>query len=133
MYLDPVSEETTHLSVVDAAGHAVSLTYTLEESYGSSITVPGAGFLLNNELTDFNSVPQANPDPADFNPGANDVAPFKRPRSSMAPTMVFRGKRPLAAYGSPGGSTSFGPSMMWLWPPPLCRQEIGRASCRERV
>jgi gamma-glutamyltranspeptidase/glutathione hydrolase len=65
--------------------------------------VPGYGFLLNNELTDFNFVPALNP--ATGNPGANDVAPFKRPRSSMSPTIMFRNGRPLAAYGSPGGAT----------------------------
>jgi gamma-glutamyltranspeptidase/glutathione hydrolase len=61
--------------------------------------------MLNNELTDFNFVPVYDPDPENFNPGANDVAAGKRPRSSMSPTIVFRGKRPVAAYGSPGGST----------------------------
>ena len=64
------------------------------------------GFLLNNELTDFNFTPAANPDPNNFNPGANDVAPGKRPRSSMTPTMMFdRSGKPIIAYGSPGGST----------------------------
>ena len=67
--------------------------------------VPGYGFLLNNELTDFNFVPAENLDPDDFNSGANDVAPNKRPRSSMSPTIVFKRGRPVAAYGSPGGST----------------------------
>ena len=56
--------------------------------------VPGYGFLLNNELTDFNRVPTFNDDPADFNPGANDLAPGKRPRSSMAPTIIFRDGKP---------------------------------------
>jgi gamma-glutamyltranspeptidase/glutathione hydrolase len=65
--------------------------------------VPGYGFLLNNELTDFNFVPSA--DAATHNPGANDVAPGKQPRSSMAPTLLFKGGRPFAAYGSPGGAT----------------------------
>jgi len=61
--------------------------------------------LLNNELTDFNFIPAANPDPDNFNPGANDVAANKRPRSSMSPAIVFRYGKPVAAYGSPGGST----------------------------
>jgi gamma-glutamyltranspeptidase/glutathione hydrolase len=70
--------------------------------------VPGYGFLLNNELTDFNFTPRAGTDPPgdlDFDPGANDVAPFKRPRSSMSPSILFKGDSPIAAYGSPGGST----------------------------
>ncbi len=96
---------TTHFSVVDRDGNIVTYTNTIESGFGTGMMVPGFGFLLNNELTDFNSSPAANPDPNNFNPGANDAAPFKRPRSSMAPTMIFDGKRPLAAYGSPGGST----------------------------
>jgi len=64
------------------------------------------GFLLNNELTDFNFTPTFNPDPLKYNPGANDVASDKRPRSSMVPTMIFdRTGKPIIAYGSPGGST----------------------------
>ena len=96
---------TTHFSVVDREGNVVTYTSTIESGWGTGLMVPGYGFLLNNELTDFNRSPAANPDPDAFNPGANDVAPNKRPRSSMAPTMVFRNKQLLAAYGSPGGST----------------------------
>lgn len=96
---------TTHFSIVDADGNIVSYTNTVESAWGTGLMVPGFGFLLNNELTDFNFVPAANPDPAAFNPGANDVAPGKRPRSSMSPVILFDGHRPLAAYGSPGGST----------------------------
>jgi gamma-glutamyltranspeptidase/glutathione hydrolase len=81
----------------------VSVTSTIEFTWGSGITVPGYGFLLNNELTDFNFVPAA--DAAQGNPGANDVAPRKRPRSSMAPTLLFKNGKPVAAYGSPGGAT----------------------------
>ena len=96
---------TTHFSVVDAEGNVVSYTNTIESAWGTGLMVPGYGFLLNNELTDFNFVPSANPDPAAFNPGANDVAPGKRPRSSMSPVIVFDGRKPVAAFGSPGGST----------------------------
>lgn len=94
---------TTHFSVVDRWGNVVAYTSTIENTWGSGITVPGYGFLLNNELTDFNFLPVR--DPATGNPGANDVAPFKRPRSSMAPTMLFKDGRPFAAFGSPGGPT----------------------------
>ncbi|MDE1981456.1 MAG: gamma-glutamyltransferase [Betaproteobacteria bacterium] len=92
---------TTHFSVVDAQGNVVSCTSTVEDAWGSGILVPGYGFLLNNELTDFNRVPRAGAQ----DPGANDVRPGLRPRSSMAPTLVFRGDRWWLAYGSPGGVT----------------------------
>ncbi len=95
------SPHTTHFAVVDRWGNVVSYTSTIEATWGSGITVPGYGFLLNNELTDFNFLPAAAAD----NPGANDVAPFKRPRSSMAPTLLLQGERPVAALGSPGGAT----------------------------
>ena len=94
---------TTHFSIVDQWGNIVSYTTTIENTWGTGITVPGYGFLLNNELTDFNFVPAANT--ATGNRGANDVAPHKRPRSSMAPTLLFKNGKPFAAYGSPGGST----------------------------
>ena len=97
------SPHTTHFSIVDRWGNVVSYTSTIEFTWGSGITVPGYGFLLNNELTDFNFVPAA--DAAAGNPGANDVAPGKRPRSSMAPTILFKNGKPVAAYGSPGGAT----------------------------
>ena len=94
---------TTHYSVVDKWGNVVSFTTTIESTWGTGITVPGYGFLLNNELTDFNFDPTVNA--ATGNPGANDVAANKRPRSSMSPAIVFRGREPVAAYGSPGGAT----------------------------
>jgi gamma-glutamyltranspeptidase/glutathione hydrolase len=97
------SPHTTHFSIVDRWGNLVSYTSTIEYTWGSGITVPGYGFLLNNELTDFNFIPSA--DAATHNPGANDVAPNKRPRSSMAPTVLFKDGKPVAAYGSPGGTT----------------------------
>jgi gamma-glutamyltranspeptidase / glutathione hydrolase len=94
---------TTHFSVVDQEGNVVSYTTTIENTWGTGIVVPGYGFLLNNELTDFNFTPTRNTETG--NPGANDVAPFKRPRSSMSPTMLFYQGKPVAAYGSPGGAT----------------------------
>jgi len=110
---------TTHFSVVDKWGNMVSYTNTIESSHGAGMFAgyypagcseiscfKNFGFLLNNELTDFNFTPTFNPDPLSYNPGANDVAPDKRPRSSMVPTMIFdRSGKPIIAYGSPGGST----------------------------
>ncbi|MET9435067.1 gamma-glutamyltransferase [Streptomyces sp. NPDC006551] len=94
-------ENTTHLTVADKWGNVVAYTLTIESTGGSGITVPGRGFLLNNELTDFSFAP-ANPAVHDPNlPG-----PGKRPRSSMSPTIVLdKHGRPLLALGSPGGAT----------------------------
>jgi gamma-glutamyltranspeptidase/glutathione hydrolase len=94
---------TTHFVVVDKHNNIVSYTTTIESLFGSGITVPGYGIILNNELTDFNFPPAF--DPATGNPGANDVAPFKRPRSSMAPTLLLKGDEPFAVLGAAGGAT----------------------------
>ncbi|WP_423930362.1 gamma-glutamyltransferase [Candidatus Palauibacter sp.] len=99
------SEETTHYSVVDAEGNAVAVTYTLEFGYGSSIVVPGAGFLLNNELGDFNAIPGRTDSRGTIGTPPNLVAPQKQPLSSMTPTIVARDGRPVLAIGSPGGRT----------------------------
>ncbi|MFD7132189.1 gamma-glutamyltransferase [Streptomyces sp. NPDC059894] len=94
-------ENTTHLTVADKWGNVVAYTLTIEQTGGSGITVPGRGFLLNNELTDFSFAP-ANPAVHDPNlPG-----PGKRPRSSISPTIVLdRNDKPVVALGSPGGAT----------------------------
>ncbi|MEE9320907.1 MAG: gamma-glutamyltransferase [Granulosicoccus sp.] len=102
---EPAGVDTTHFTVIDANGNVVTYTSTIEGTWGSGMIVPGFGFLLNNELTDFNSAPLANAAELKFNPGANDVAPGKRPRSSMSPVMVFKDGDLVAAYGSPGGAT----------------------------
>jgi gamma-glutamyltranspeptidase/glutathione hydrolase len=92
--------QTTHLVVADKWGNVVAYNVTIEQFGGSGLTVPGRGFLLNNELTDFSFVP-----PASGAPDPNLPAGGKRPRSSMAPTIVLKNGRPLLAVGSPGGST----------------------------
>ncbi|HET6858450.1 MAG TPA: gamma-glutamyltransferase [Streptomyces sp.] len=93
-------ENTTHLTAADKWGNVVAYTLTIESTGGSGITVPGRGFLLNNELTDFSFAP-ASPTVHDPNlPG-----PGKRPRSSISPTIVLEDGRPLLALGSPGGAT----------------------------
>lgn len=100
----PESEDTTHFSVIDAAGNVVSNTYTLNLSYGSGISVAGAGFLLNNEMDDFVSKPGV-PNAFGLLGGtANAVEAGKRPLSSMTPTIVFADGEPWFATGSPGGS-----------------------------
>src|SRR5215211_1043501 len=89
-------QSTTHLVVSDAKGNVVSYTFTIESTGGNAIVVPGYGFLLNNELTDFNFDSTTHPNRADGD---------KRPRSSMSPTIVTRDGEPFIATGSPGGST----------------------------
>lgn len=99
------SEETTHFSVVDAAGNAVSVTYTLEQGYGSKMTVDGAGFLLNNEMGDFNPVPGLTNRRGLIGTAPNLVAPTKQMLSSMTPTIVAKDGKPILVIGSPGGRT----------------------------
>lgn len=100
----PESEDTTHFSVIDEAGNVVANTFTLNASYGSGISVPGAGFLLNNEMEDFVSKP-GTPNMFGLLGGeANAVEALKRPLSSMTPVIVFADGEPWFATGSPGGS-----------------------------
>ncbi|MBI5382696.1 MAG: gamma-glutamyltransferase [Opitutae bacterium] len=99
------SPETTHYSVIDAAGNVVANTYTLNGLFGSGVTVPGTGILLNNEMDDF-AVQLGVPNMFGLIQGeANVIAPGKRPLSSMTPTMVFREGKLLLVTGSPGGPT----------------------------
>jgi gamma-glutamyltranspeptidase/glutathione hydrolase len=90
------AQTTSHLTVSDRAGNVVAYTFTIESTGGNGVVVPGWGFLLNNELTDFNFDSLTHP---------NRVEGGKRPRSSMSPTIVLRDGKPLLALGSPGGST----------------------------
>ena len=99
------SSETTHYSVVDADGMAVSVTYTLEGGYGSYITVPGAGFLLNNEMGDFNGRPGLTNESGLIGTDANLARPEQRMLSSMTPTILARDGELVAVIGSPGGRT----------------------------
>ncbi len=99
------STETTHLSVVDKERNAVALTYTLEFGYGSGIVVPGAGFLLNNEMGDFNAAPGLNNDQGLIGTPPNLAAPGKRMLSSMTPTILERDGQLFMVTGSPGGRT----------------------------
>jgi gamma-glutamyltranspeptidase/glutathione hydrolase len=99
------STETTHYSVVDPAGNAVVITYTLEEGYGSKIVADGTGFLLNNEMGDFNPWPDHTDSTGLIGTPANRVAPGKRMLSSMTPTIVAKDGKPYLLIGSPGGKT----------------------------
>ena len=98
------SIDTTHFSVIDRDGNMVANTYTLNLSFGSGMSVDGAGFLLNNEMDDFSSKP-GSPNAFGMLGGtANAIEAGKRPLSSMTPTMVFKDGEPVVATGSPGGS-----------------------------
>ncbi len=99
------SEHTTHLSVVDQERMAVSLTYTLENSYGSRVVVAGAGFLLNDEMNDFNWLPGVTNDEGRIGTDPNLIRPGRRMLSSMCPTMVARDGKVVLVTGSPGGRT----------------------------
>jgi len=99
------SEQTTHFSVVDKDGMAVANTYTLEDSFGSRVVVRGGGFLLNNEMTDFNWRPGRTDRQGGIGTPANTIAPGKRMLSSQTPCLVVREGKVVLVTGSPGGRT----------------------------
>jgi gamma-glutamyltranspeptidase/glutathione hydrolase len=98
------SDQTTHFSIVDKDGNAVSNTYTLNFSYGSGMTAAGTGVLLNNEMDDFSAKPGVPNAYGLIGGEANAVEPGKRPLSSMSPTIVLKDSKPFLVTGSPGGS-----------------------------
>jgi gamma-glutamyltranspeptidase/glutathione hydrolase len=98
------SHHTTHFDVADAQGNVVAVTYTLNDGYGSGVTVPGLGFLLNDEMDDFAAKPGC-PNLFGLVQGENNaIAPSRRPLSSMTPTIVLKDGKPFLALGAPGGS-----------------------------
>src|SRR6202041_816669 len=101
----PEGESTTHFSIIDKDGLAVSNTYTLEHSFGSKIVVKGAGFLLNNEMSDFNWRPGVTTKAGAIGTEPNLIAPGKRMLSSQTPTIVAKGGKVLLVTGSPGSRT----------------------------
>ena len=113
---------TTHISVLDAAGNAVALTCTIEQSFGSAVVAPGTGVLLNNELTDFSD------------PGtANEARGGKRPRSSISPTIVVQRNRPVLAVGGVGGARIIMGSLLAVVNVVDFRRDIARAVDAERL
>jgi len=95
--------DTTHYSIVDEQGNAVAVTYTLNNGYGSGVTVPGAGFLLNDEMDDFAAKP-GEPNMFGLVQGErNSIAAGKRPLSSMTPTIILKDRKPFLVLGAPGG------------------------------
>jgi len=99
------SDETTQISIVDGDRNAVSMTYTLEQGYGVKVVVPGAGFLLNNEMGDFNAGPGITTAEGLIGTDPNLAAPGKRMLSSMAPTILAKDGQLFMVTGSPGGRT----------------------------
>lgn len=108
------SEETTHFSVVDKDGNMVSMTYTLEFGYGSAMVVEGGGYLLNNEMGDFNAMPGVTNARGAIGTAPNLVAPQKRMLSSMTPTIVAKDGKPVFTAGSPGGKTIINTTMQLI-------------------
>ena len=98
------SPDTTHFSVMDSFGNAVSNTYTLNFSYGSGMMIPGTGMLINNEMDDFSSKPGTPNGYGLLGSEANAIEGNKRPLSSMTPTIIFKNDEPYMVFGSPGGS-----------------------------
>ena len=99
------SLETTHFSVVDGAGMAVSNTFTLEGGYGSHVVIAGTGMILNNEMGDFNKKPGFTNTTGTIGTPANVIAPGKRMLSSMTPAIISKGGKLVLVTGSPGGRT----------------------------
>ncbi|MCM8527224.1 MAG: gamma-glutamyltransferase [Lentisphaeraceae bacterium] len=98
------SPDTTHFSIADKEGNAISFTYTINFSFGSRILIPNLGFILNNEMDDFSSKPGVPNAYGLIGGKANSIEPGKRPLSSMTPTIVMKNKKPWLITGSPGGS-----------------------------
>ena len=103
--LAPEGDSTTHFSIIDRNGLAVSNTYTLENSYGSRVVVRGAGYILNNQMTDFNPRPGITTRGGTTGTKPNLIAPGKRMLSCQSPTLVYKDGKPLLITGSPGGRT----------------------------
>jgi gamma-glutamyltranspeptidase / glutathione hydrolase len=99
------SDNTTHLSVVDNEGNAVSMTYTIDQSYGSQVVAEGLGFFLNDEMGDFNIVPDVTNSRGQIGTKPNLIAPGKRMLSSMIPTILAKDGKPVIIIGTPGGRT----------------------------
>jgi gamma-glutamyltranspeptidase/glutathione hydrolase len=107
-------DHTTHFSVVDGDGGMVACTTTLEDAFGSHCVAPGTGFLLNNEMHDFNLKPGLTDRKGNVGTPANNIAPGKRMLSSMTPTLVFKDDKPFLVLGSPGGRTIINTVLMTL-------------------
>ncbi|MFL2983714.1 MAG: gamma-glutamyltransferase [Candidatus Neomarinimicrobiota bacterium] len=126
------STETTHYSVVDQWGNAVSVTTTINLSYGNGCVVEGAGFFLNNEMDDFSAKPGVPNAFGLIGNDANAIAPGKRPLSSMTPTIILKDRKPFLIVGSPGGSTIITTTMQTILNVIDYKMDIKEAVCASR-
>ena len=127
------SEETTHFSIIDSNGNAVSNTYTLNTAYGSGIIAKGTGILMNNEMDDFSIKPGFPNFFGLVGSDANKVESKKAPLSSMTPTIVFQEGKPFLITGSPGGSTIISTVLQLLLNVLIFNMEIDEASKAKRI
>ena len=127
------SEETTHFSIIDSKGNAVSNTYTLNTAYGSGIVAKGTGIMMNNEMDDFSIKPGFPNFFGLVGSEANKVEPKKAPLSSMTPTIVFKDERPYLITGSPGGSTIISTVLQLLLNILIFDMKIDEASKAKRI
>ena len=127
------SEDTTHFSIADKFGNVTSNTYTLNSGYGSGVIIEGTGILMNNEMDDFVSAPGVPNRFGLLGGEANKIEPFKRPLSSMTPTLVFKDNVPVLATGSPGGSVIITAVLQFLLNTLVFEMEISDATIAPRV
>ncbi|MDA8925492.1 gamma-glutamyltransferase [Gammaproteobacteria bacterium] len=127
------SLDTTHFSVADKDGNVVSNTYTLNSGFGSGVVINGTGVLMNNEMDDFVSSPGVPNQFGLVGGEANKIEPFKRPLSSMTPTIVFHGSKPIIATGSPGGSRIITAVLQFLLNTLDFKMEISDATVVPRI
>ena len=127
------SEDTTHFSIADKFGNVTSNTYTLNSGYGSGVIIEGTGILMNNEMDDFVSAPGVPNQFGLLGGEANKIEPFKRPLSSMTPTLVFKDDVPILATGSPGGSVIITAVLQFLLNTLVFEMEISDATIAPRV
>ena len=127
------SEDTTHFSVADSFGNVVTNTYTLNSGYGSGVVISGTGIIMNNEMDDFVSAPGVPNQFGLLGGEANKIEPFKRPLSSMTPTLVFKDSNPIIATGSPGGSVIITAVLQFLLNMLVFDMEISDATVAPRI
>jgi len=127
------SLDTTHFSVADKNGNVVSNTYTLNSGFGSGVVINGTGVLMNNEMDDFVSSPGVPNQFGLVGGEANKIEPFKRPLSSMTPTIVFHDSKPIIATGSPGGSRIITAVLQFLLNTLDFKMEISDATVVPRI
>ena len=127
------SEDTTHFSIADKFGNVTSNTYTLNSGYGSGVIIEGTGILMNNGMDDFVSAPGVPNQFGLLGGEANKIEPFKRPLSSMTPTLVFKDNVPVLATGSPGGSVIITAVLQFLLNTLVFEMEISDATIAPRM